>query len=210
MRDWIINTLGGGATALAIVVAIIGLAGALGGALTSYLVAQKAVYINAITSERMKWITSLKNNLASMVSILHSVEARINGSIKADTDELMNDYKKLNEISCLLELQLNPTGGLENNIMVILEATQKRLSKSGIPEASILIKGLRAHARWMFKIEWHQVKIEASGLLYATYLKFKKSDLEHAYKTFSNRDESLILARRICDKASPVLEQDQQ
>lgn len=69
-REWFVSTLGGGATALAIIVAIIGMAGALGGAFSTYIVARRTLYVNTITAERMKWVTLLRTNIALLISYL--------------------------------------------------------------------------------------------------------------------------------------------
>lgn len=71
------HLLGEGAGAASIAVGFIALVGALAGALTSYLVAGRAVYVNTITVERSKWINKLRGNLAAYSAAIAQVKFRI-------------------------------------------------------------------------------------------------------------------------------------
>jgi hypothetical protein len=141
-------------------------------------------------------------NLASMIGILNSVEAHIKSGGISTNDELKQDFRKLNEISSLLEMQLNPRGEIEKNIMILLEGVQRNLSIKGLDDASLITKSLCGHARWMFKIEWHQVKMEASGSIRSVKLFFSRRMLLKSYQDFASVDPGLVAARGKSDIAT--------
>jgi hypothetical protein len=56
--------------AASLVIAVIALLGTAGSSLVLFLNARRALYINAVTSERSKWINALRENIASILGKL--------------------------------------------------------------------------------------------------------------------------------------------
>ena len=97
-----------------VVVAIIALAGVLISATISALIAfvtsRKALYVNAVTVERSKWIEKLRANLAKYSGLAHSLfykaksENWTEGNVSPEYYELL---RQLQDLRSLLKLQLN-------------------------------------------------------------------------------------------------------
>ncbi len=159
--------LGGGPAALAILLALIALCGAIGGAVTSYSIAGRAVYVNSITAERSKWIDKLRTNLATYSGLLAELSFKLlllkkEQHQEAAAGEILALLKHIKDVVSLIQLQLNPWGVIDRNILLLLENIVVRLDS----EPTLIDKAdklLIAHSQWLLKAEWEKVKFEARG-----------------------------------------------
>lgn len=163
LREQLVQMLGGGTTALAIVVAAIGLAGALGGALTSYFVASKSVFVTAITAQRMAWIADLKQNISLLLSHLTMVRSHIQTGNLYEQKDLVKTFESMNQLSRKIELQLNPFGDIDQNLICLIKEIYVSVSAVKQSDLEKLCDALLEHSRWMLKAEWERVKYEARG-----------------------------------------------
>jgi hypothetical protein len=160
------HLLNGGEGAATILVAVVALAGVLASILVSYVVASRGVYINAITAERNKWIEKLRVNLAA-----YSASYEAAGFAKKvvehtdDLDEILiyrGELQTLSQTGALIQLQLNPRGEIDANILRLIKGTSIRSSNS----PSLAMRAGRllvAHSQWLLKAEWERVKAEAGS-----------------------------------------------
>jgi low affinity Fe/Cu permease len=165
----------GPAGAASMAVALIALTGVMAGALVTYLNAARTVYITSITVERSKWIDKLRINIAGASGAL--LEAALKMKLRRDRevtnsrvtlDEIEKAVSKSNEYIALVQLQLNPFGAIDRNLLKLLEGFD--LQEDTAWEAVLdYDKAVIAHSQWLLKIEWEKVKYEARGWLYRLF-----------------------------------------
>ncbi|MHA0318788.1 hypothetical protein ACXY7D_09375 [Sphingomonas melonis] len=188
-REWFVSTLGGGATALAIIVAIIGMAGALGGAFSTYIVARRTLYVNTITAERMKWVTLLRTNIALLISYLTVIEVAKADRSKVNDDKLFDTFSSMNNIAKTIELQLNPGGVIDKNIIHIINRLYDSTGKGDSTSIKRLTSLLVLHSQWLLKDEWETVKYESRGWLGKANSMFKAWRRSRRYRQFASSAE---------------------
>lgn len=166
------QVLGEGAGVASLLVALIALIGAIAAALVAYLTSARSVYVTAITVERSKWIEKLRDSMSCASSLMVKVSnrlqffsGRLGGGPEVTSKEMVDSLEALSEVIAKIQLQLNPFGVVDRNILRLVEAmsfahdTEFEL----IQDADRLLIG---HAQWLLKIEWEKVKYEARGWLY--------------------------------------------
>jgi len=193
MRDWIVTTLGGGATALAIIVAIIGLAGAIGGAITSFFIAQKTVYVNSITAERMKWVTLLRGNIANLIGLITIVQSAKSSKDAVSVDKLRETFVSMNQLAKTIELQLNPEGCVDRSIIAILEALYASTGSKSQGNIDDITRALVIHSQWLLKDEWDRVKYEAKSAFGKVVYFAKRIKRKRKYKRLIASEEGLLI-----------------
>ncbi|MBD8469580.1 hypothetical protein [Sphingomonas sp. CFBP 8765] len=204
----IYHALGGGAAALAVIVALIALVGALAGVLTSYLVAGRTVYINSITAERSKWIEKLRTNIAAHSGLLAELSFTLHGQkvVKNEGSGMaslvVNVLTKINNSAAIIQLQLNPWNEIDKNILSLIESIVIRdgTDHNLVDEADKL---LIAHSQWLLKAEWEKVKYEAHGGFYRWWYNNDDEKRLKEYRAWVGKEGSLtdVLARFAKEKA---------
>lgn len=207
---YILKELGGGAAALAILVALIGLIGALGGAFTSYLVSGRSVYINSVTAERSKWIDKLRTNIATYSALLaettftlHEINTQPE-TVQINAAKVLNVLHRINAIVSILQLQLNPWGEIDKNILRLLSSVVFRTTTDHklINRADEL---LITQSQWLLKAEWEKVKFEARSPIYRVLHRNAERRRSADYNIWSIQEsglESLLLSFE-AEKAKP-------
>ena len=203
--------LGGGEAALAILVALIALVGALAGVVSSYVVSGRSVYINSITAERSKWIDKLRVNLAAYSAlmaeqafVLLQIKAAP-GTVQADAAKLSDVLTRVNATASVIQLQLNPWGKIDENILKLVSSIVIRKST----EVELVQRAddlLIAHSQWLLKAEWEKVKFEAHGWWYRAFNFWRAGRRLRAYSKWAEDEGSLatVLADFAIEKAKPV------
>jgi len=167
----IYHALGGGAAALAVIVAFIAMIGALAGVVTSYFVAGRTVYINSITAERSKWIEKLRTNIATYSGLLAELsftlleQKLLSEKGSGSASMVINVLTKINNIASVVQLQLNPWNEIDKNLLRLIDSV---VIRDGTDHLLVdrADKLLIAHSQWLLKAEWEKVKYEAHGGVY--------------------------------------------
>lgn len=201
--------LNGAEGAATIVVATIALIGAIAGVITSYIVAGRSVYINSITAERSKWIEKLRVNLAAHSAGLAAVAFRVIVIRHTDnTDEILglrDQLEKLNHTASVIQLQLNPWGEIDRNILAMINGivTRETTSPNLIDRADKL---LIAHAQWLLKAEWERVKFEARSPVHRLWNCRAAALRLREYKRWADEEGAIagILAEFALERAKPT------
>lgn len=204
----IYHVLGGGAAALAVIVALIALVGALAGVVTSYLVAGRAVYINSITAERSKWIEKLRTSIATYSGLLAELSFTLMGQ-KVLSEKgsgaaslVVNVLTKINNIASVIQLQLNPWNEIDKNLLRLIESVviRDRTDHLLVDKADKL---LIAHSQWLLKAEWEKVKYEAHGGLYRWWNNNEDKKRLKKYRAWAAAEGSLddVIAQFAKEKA---------
>lgn len=176
MLDWVVNiwkALGGGAPAATLMAAFLSLIAVTFGVVSTYATSRRSVYINSITVERSKWIEKMRQGIANYSAAMGRRIYRVrrfreehgpHRSLKT-SPEANQALEDLNAAVSVIQLQLNPEGLIDRNILALLEG----IIVTDRAEFSLLQKAdklLISHAQWLLKSEWQEVKYEAGGFIY--------------------------------------------
>lgn len=204
----IYHALGGGAAALAVIVALIAMVGALAGVVTSYLVAGRAVYINSITAERSKWIEKLRTSIGTYSGLLAELSFTLMGQkVLSETGSgtaplVVNVLTKINNIASVVQLQLNPWNEIDKNLLRLIDSVviRDRTDHLLVDKADKL---LIAHSQWLLKAEWEKVKYEAHGGLYRWWNNNEDEKRLKKYRAWAAAEGSLddVIAQFAKEKA---------
>ena len=162
-------------------------------AVVSTIVSRRSTYINAVTTERSKWIEMLRGTIAKMsASADRVVTLRTAGTVDyAKSVDWATDTQELHRLLSDLMLRLNPT---EAEALNLLKAARKLNTAARLhsPQAVILADEIMLrHAQWVLKGEWERVKEEAAGPLKAPRYWIRGWRRRKAYKQFLLTDGSL-------------------
>lgn len=179
MADWLASF-----ASVAVVSAIIG-------AITSFLVSGRSVYINSITSERSKWIDRLRNNIALYSAANSQLALRLlNSEPEHKMKMVAEKLEEINQIASTIQLQLNPWGEIDRNVLAMVEGfVVRERTPIGLIQAGddLLIR----HSQWLLKAEWEKVKYEASGPIRRIAIRAKAWGRIRRYRTWCKGEGNL-------------------
>ena len=118
----------------------------------------KSRFINIITSERTKWLSNIRKDLADYCSIC--VKIAIDPG-KKDIQKLIFLTAELEKFKTLIILQLNPKDPKDNKIIVRLEKLKALLCDSRFEPFLAELNNLVIDSQIFLKEEWEKIKIEA-------------------------------------------------
>jgi len=173
-------------------------------AIIALSIARRNTYLTTVTAERSKWIDKLRNNISEFAAICAYVQQRYfmdkisYGSLSdappkfrnsPEHDELM---RKLENLEALIQLQLNPRGTIDRNILTVIQ----RIRHLAVQGDSLVFSAhwlLIGHSQWLLKEEWETVKFEAAGWSRRLILIVKRWRRARAYRAFCRDDGSLAI-----------------
>lgn len=153
-----------------LIAAIIAAAASIIGIAMSYKIQKSTVYIEAITTERVRWL----NNLKSLISELLAITDFDSFDNEKWTDEEKGDIR-IRQLQNDITFQLNPSDDKE-----FIDDLQKFVQryfkvKGGMGSGALLEKmladtkelremreNLKEDAQILFKVEWERIKSEAA------------------------------------------------
>jgi len=135
------------------------------------LINKRSQYLNIVTSERLKWINALRENISEFLGLAY------NWNLKPD--KTRNDYEKItkraDELRNLIRLQLNPDEVLTKIIDDCIDKVLKLTDTWNVDDFNSAINEIVKYSRILLKQEWEKIKIESRGLiLYYLNKKFEK------------------------------------
>lgn len=147
-----------------ILAALLALVGVIFGAIVTYLISRRSIYINSVTVERTKWIGELRTNIAKLSGqVLNISHSRV--SLETVSEENYRSWEReIYELSALIKLQLNPSNEIDRNLLRIIDEFTDSLNNPTHFRWAGLDMLLVSHAQWLLKAEWEKVKAEAAGL----------------------------------------------
>lgn len=160
-------------------------------AVVSTIVSRLSVYINAVTSERSKWIEALRGTISNLSAAADRIVTlrQAKAANYAESVEWATDTQELHRLMTDLTLRLNPT---EPEALNLLKAARKLNASARLHSSAAVILAdevMVRHAQWVLKAEWERAKEEAAGRLQA--LRFCYRRWRRAYNRFLLRDGSL-------------------
>ncbi|WP_156364228.1 hypothetical protein [Sphingomonas sp. Leaf198] len=195
------HALGGYDFASKVALAMVPLFGVIGGALASWWVAGRNVYINSITAERSKWLEKLRTSISTfqgaistynfrhnMPDVVETTDATdtsdvIKTNAAVDQTKLYEQLERATQLASNIQLQLNPEGAVDKNIIALVRGLS--IARHGSNRALTAVDDLLTlHSQWLLKAEWQKVKWEAGGFWYRLWNWFDEDNRRVAYKAF--------------------------
>lgn len=124
--------------------------------INSFLINKKSVFINSVTSERIKWIGKLRENISRFCGLTWLWVLTPNKDFEPkDKQEII---KEIDTLRMMIKLQLNPDGVYDKKIIELLDHIPDLEVHSQVSSA---INELIHTTQFLLKEEWEKVKEEA-------------------------------------------------
>lgn len=114
--------------------------------------ARRASFINTVTTERIKWIGKVRENVSMLCTLCDPwLQGRGNGDLPRQTELKKNEIR----------LQLNPNDPEDNDIASLLDKLPSWTRSMTPQDTEKLLRCLVQATQAMLKREWDKVKDEA-------------------------------------------------
>lgn len=186
-----------------VIAAIIAFLAATVSAIFALSIARRNTYLTTVTTERSKWIDKLRTNISEFAAICAYLQNKcfmdkynpipMSGvpSPKFDKSPEYDDLmRKLENLQAVIQLQLNPRGKIDKNILAVVQRI-KHLAVQGDSTVFSAHWLLIGHSQWLLKEEWETVKFEAAGWCRRFILIVKRWRRAWKYRDFCRYDGSL-------------------
>ncbi|MDP8205815.1 MAG: hypothetical protein P9L92_04050 [Candidatus Electryonea clarkiae] len=125
----------------------------------NYKNSRRTSFINTVTSERIKWIDKLRNNISDFCGLTYTW---VMSELKEKPNEL--EYiVKIDNLRHLIRLQLNPDGALDQKIEELIAEIPTLTNSSQRKELRSAINTLIETTQKLLKEEWDKVKLESKS-----------------------------------------------
>jgi hypothetical protein len=145
---------------------------------------RKTIFINSITSARIKYIQEIRNSISEYCGLIYRYN-KIHNATLDFTSEQADVLKSLDKIKYQIILYLNPEDkSWDNKIIEFIEAIRDGIGK----DQEDTIRQLITLTQYLLQLEWEGAKIESkkgllsekekialSGKYYQKYLEHTKS-----------------------------------
>lgn len=118
---------------------------------------QRTTFINTVTSQRVKWIEQIRQDISTFSGLIHTWCA---SALKGKPQE----YEVLREIDRLrhlIRLRLNPSGTHDQKIKKLIEEIPNLTHETQIKEMLKALDELVLTTQLLLKEEWEKVKAES-------------------------------------------------
>ena len=126
-------------------------------AFTAMIVAKRTAFINTVTSERVKWIQKVRENVSRFVGLTHTW-------LRSEEDEAKRQAltEEIDVLRYHIKLQMNPESTLDMAIIEKIDKIPNLASRPGdiFPVHQAMDELIEATQK-MLKEEWEKVKGEA-------------------------------------------------
>jgi len=122
--------------------------------INNYHIGKKTAYINTVTSERVKWIGKVRDNISTFCGLSHHWTL----TQEISQEKRQEILEKLDKLRWEIKLQLNP---YEKIYSKIAEQIDKIPDLSSHDEVATSIAELIKVSQTLLKDEWEKVKEEA-------------------------------------------------
>lgn len=123
----------------------------------SWLGTRKASFINTVTSQRVKWIEQLRQDISTFSGLTHTwCFSALEG--KPGEDEVLNELDRLRHV---IQLRLNPDGTYDRKITALIKQIPDLTHESQREELKAKLAELTEVTQALLKEEWEKVKCEA-------------------------------------------------
>jgi endo-1,4-beta-D-glucanase Y len=119
---------------------------------------RRTTYINSVTSERVKWINALRENVSKYAGLTYNW---VISDIEEGSEESKKILKEIDQLRILIQLQINPNEDLGKSIISCIDTISTHTHESQKEVLKKDLKGLVSDVQNLLKEEWDKVKDEA-------------------------------------------------
>lgn len=118
---------------------------------------RRTSFINTVTSQRVKWIEQLRQDIAAFSGLTHTWHfSQLEG--KPEEVEMLKEIDRLRHV---IRLRLNPDGTHDRKIAELVRKIPKLTDISRREELQAALEDLTSTTQLLLKEEWEKVKAEA-------------------------------------------------
>ena len=122
-----------------------------------YRATRKASFINTVTSQRVKWIEQLRQDIAAFSGLTHTwCQSGLEG-----TEEEVTVLKELDRLRHVIRLRLNPEGTHDRQITALIKRIPELSHESQRAALLSALEDLTTTTQALLKEEWEKVKAES-------------------------------------------------
>jgi hypothetical protein len=126
-------------------------------AISNYRSSRRTNFINTVTSQRIKWIEQLRQDISAFSGLVHTwVFSGLQG--KPQEYEVLKEVDRLRHV---IRLRLNPTGGHDSRIEALLDEIPRLTAAVHTDRLTTALNELTVESQQLLKEEWEKVKDEA-------------------------------------------------
>ncbi len=125
----------------------------------NYRTSRRTAFINTVTSERVKWIQHLRDNISTFCGLTYTWSA----SQLAGTEGEKEILKEIDKLRHYIRLQLNPDpdADLDRQIEKLIVQVPDLTNETKQEELKAALNDLVATGQKLLKAEWEKVKAES-------------------------------------------------
>jgi hypothetical protein len=124
-------------------------------AFANFRAGQRTMFVNTVTSQRIKWIEQLRQDISTFSGLVYHWAM----TDLTDTKEKQQIVKEIDRLNHVIRLRLNPAGTHDKVIEAILAEIPKHTEdQTKIKE---LLEQLTVTSQALLKEEWEKVKVES-------------------------------------------------
>jgi len=125
--------------------------------LQGYYATRKASFINNVTSQRVKWIEQLRQDISAFAGLTHTwCSSELEG--KPEETEVLKELDRLRHV---IRLRLNPDGTPDRKITALIKLIPTLTHVSKRAELLAALEELTTTTQDLLKDEWEKVKAES-------------------------------------------------
>jgi len=126
-------------------------------AVVNHRASQRTTFINTVTSQRIKWIEQLRQDISSFSGLTyHWCFTDVEG--KPHESEMLKEIDRLRHV---IRLRLNPAGEHDKTIERLISEIPKLTDPSNQPRLVAALEELTCTTQLLLKQEWEKVKSES-------------------------------------------------
>jgi hypothetical protein len=125
--------------------------------ISNYRASRKTHFINTVTSQRVKWIEQLRQDISTFSGLTHTwCFSELEG--KPEEYEILKEIDKLRHV---IRLRLNPKGEYDKKIEELITKIPELTHISKRDELKQTLDELTRTTQSLLKEEWEKVKVES-------------------------------------------------
>lgn len=124
---------------------------------TNWRTSRRTIFINTITSQRIKWIEQLRQDIAGLSGLIYNWAF---SQLQGESDE-KEVIKEIDRLRYLVRLRLNPEGQYDKKIEHTIAEIPNLTDISKRPQLKDALNGLIITTQLLLKEEWEKVKQES-------------------------------------------------
>jgi len=149
------------------ILTFLGIAVSLGLGVWNLIQTRRTQFINTVTSERVKWIQELRNNISALSGAIHTWSTTYAHDVVPNQSEGERELlSEIDRLRYLIRLQLNPNNQTDKEIEALIVSIPKLTNRNTLDLLLSTLESLTQKTQTLLKKEWEKVKEEAAPKLF--------------------------------------------